>query len=241
MDALVAFAAALLSFRLAGLLLARWRERRTPELAAWGASLAAYAIASGALAWSAAAGWSNASFRVYYLFGGLLTAALLGAGSLLRVGVAPVARVALVYVGVAAGVAVAAPLDPSVGGTEIPDARDHLAFFPTRAVAIAGNLAGSLAVVGVALATIRRRPLGNALILAGVAVAAGGSTLLGFGEGEAAASLAVAAGLLYAGFVVPAGAPGAPRDNPDPEQDREHDHEQLLQSTHRAAVSENGV
>ena len=52
-------------------------------VAAWSASLFAYAIASAALAWGAAAGWDDRAFRVYYLAGGLLTAPLLGAGSLL--------------------------------------------------------------------------------------------------------------------------------------------------------------
>ena len=42
--------------------------------------------ASAALAWGTAAGWNEAAFRVYYLFGGLLTAPLLGAGSLLLLG-----------------------------------------------------------------------------------------------------------------------------------------------------------
>ena len=230
-DALVAFAATLLSLRLAGLLVRHWRERRRPELAAWAASLASYALASGALAWSAAAGWSNASFRVYYLFGALLTAALLGAGSLLLVGRRAAAPIALVYVGLAAGAALAAPLDPAVGGSEIPDAREHLDLLPVRALAIAGNVAGSVAVVVVALVTIRRRPLGNALIVAGVGVAAAGSALFGLGEGEAAASVAVAALLLYGGFVVPSRA-RAPGNHPDPQEDGQEEHERLLHGAH---------
>ena len=84
MDVVLAFIAALVSLRLAADLIRRWRDRRTPELLAWGASLAAFAAASGALAWAAAAGWDDRAFRAYYLFGGLLTAPLLGAGSLLR-------------------------------------------------------------------------------------------------------------------------------------------------------------
>jgi hypothetical protein len=50
--------------------------------------------------------------------------------------------------------------------------------------------------------TIRRRPIGNALLLAGVAVAAAGSALAGLGEAETGASIALAAALLYAGFVL---------------------------------------
>jgi len=86
MDVLLAFAAALLTLRLAGALLARWRARRAPELAAWAASLLCYSVASAALAWGAAHGWDGRAFRVYYLFGGLLTAPLLGVGSLLLAG-----------------------------------------------------------------------------------------------------------------------------------------------------------
>ena len=201
MEALLAFGAALLALRLAGALARRWRARRAPELAAWAASLLAYAIASGALAWGAAAGWDDRAFRVYYLFGGLLTAPLLGAGSLLLVGRRAAAPVVLLYTGLATGVALAVPLAEPVHGTAIPDAQAHLDLFPARVLAIAGNSIGTLAVVGVALATIRRRPLGNALIVAGVVVAAAGSAISGLGAAETAAFVAVAAMLLYAGFV----------------------------------------
>jgi hypothetical protein len=82
-EALLAFTAALVALRFAGDLFTRFRARRAPNLAAWAASLFAYAVASAALAWGAAAGWDDITFRVYYLAGGLITAPLLGAGSLL--------------------------------------------------------------------------------------------------------------------------------------------------------------
>ena len=201
MDALVAFAAALLALRLCGRLAGRWRERRAPELAAWSASLLAFAVAAGALAWGASYGWGDAAFRVYYLFGALLTAPLLGAGSLLLTGRRWALPAVLVYTGLAIGVAIAVPLTSAVTGTAVPDARDHLDVWPARVLALLGNGLGTLAVVAVAVATIRRRPVGNALILAGVGVAAAGSALFGLGETQAAVSLALAAVLLYAGFV----------------------------------------
>ncbi len=203
-SALLAFAAALLTLRLSGDLVRRYRKRRAPELAAWAAGLGAYSVAAGALAWGAAAGWSDAAFRVYYLGGALLTAALLGVGSLLLVGRRWIAPIALVYVGVAIGIAIAVPLHGTLTGTDIPEAQEVLDPWPARTLAIVGNSVGTLLVVGVALLTFRSRPVGNALILAGIAVAGIGSGLAGLGIGALAPAIAVAAALLYAGFVAPA-------------------------------------
>jgi hypothetical protein len=197
----VAFAGALVSLRLAASLSARWRADRQPEMAVWAASLLAFAIASGALAWGAAAGWDGPSFRVYYLFGGLLTAALLGAGSLLRAGARGVMPITLIYSGVAIGIVLAVALTAPVTGSEIPSADDHLELFPARVLAILGNSIGTLAAVAVAAAGLRRRPIGNTLILLGIGVAALGSTIAGLGEGGSAAFAVVAATLLYGGFI----------------------------------------
>jgi len=84
----------------------------------------------------------------------------------------------------------------------LPPAQDHLAFFPGRLLAIVANSVGTLAVVGVAVRSLRRRPLGNTLIVLGVAAAAVGSGLAGLGA--LGSSLGIAAGvvLLYAGFVL---------------------------------------
>jgi hypothetical protein len=202
-DALLAFVAALVTLRLSADLVRRFRTRRAPELAAWAAGLASYSLAAAALAWGAAAGWSDAAFRVYYLGGALLTAALLGAGSLLLVGRRLVAPVALAYVGLAIGIAVSVPLQLERPGTGIPEAQDVLDLWPARVVAIAANSLGTLAVVAVAVVTIRSRPLGNAFLLAGIAVAAVGSGLAGLGVGALAPVIVVAALLLYAGFITP--------------------------------------
>jgi hypothetical protein len=192
--------------RLGGLLATRWRNARRPELAAWSAGLVAYALAAGAMAFGAAIGWNGAAFRVYYLFGGLLTAALLGLGSLLLIGRHSALSPALLYIGLAVGVALAAPLHGEISGTEIPEAQDHLDLFPARVVAIVGNSLGTLAVLAVAISTIRRRPLGNVLIVTGVAVAALGSALAGLGAAQSAVFVAIAALLLYGGFTARSGA-----------------------------------
>lgn len=211
MDALVAFAAALLAFRLAGLLAARYRASKRPELLAWSAGLAAYAVAAAAIAWGEAAQWDGRAFRVYYAAGALLTAPLLGAGSLLLARRRRAGSLALVYAGLAVGVSLAMPLHGAFAAHGIPAAQDHLAFLPARLLAILANSLGTLAVVGVALRSIRRRPLGNALIVAGIAAAALGSGLAGLGAAGSAIGIAVGAALLYAGFVAPAQLPAMPR------------------------------
>ena len=204
MDALVAFAAALLAFRLAGLLAGRYRSSRRSELLAWAAGLGAYAVAAAAIAWGEAAGWDGRAFRVYYAAGGLLTAPLLGAGSLLLDGRRRAGAAALVYAGLAVGISLAVPVHGVFAAHGIPAAQDHLAFLPARLLAILANSVGTLAVVAVALRSFRRRPLGNGLIVAGIAAAATGSALAGLGAAVSAVGIAAGAALLYAGFVLPA-------------------------------------
>lgn len=204
MDVIVAFAAALLALRLSGDLTRRWRMTRRPELAWWAWSLGAYAIAAAAIAWGEAAGWDARAFRVYYAAGALLTAPLLGAGSLVLAGVRRVRGPALVYVGLAVGVAIAVPVHGAFAAHGIPAAQDHLAFLPARLLAIAANIVGTAAVVVVALRSIRRRLLGNTLLILGVVAAATGSGLTGLGATGTALGIAVGAALLYAGFVLPA-------------------------------------
>lgn len=201
-DALLPFAAALVSLHLAGRLLGTWRERRDAPAAIWAAGLTAYALASAALAWGAAAGWDGRAFRAYYLFGGMLVAPLLGLGSLARAGWGRAGALALAYAGLAVGVAVAMPLHGSFPADSIPAASGHLRFLPGRLVAVAANVAGTVAVVGVALRTLRHRPLGNALVVGAVALAGVGSAVGALGETGQGAFLLGGAVLIYAGVRV---------------------------------------
>ena len=193
MNALLSFAAALVSLRLAGRLLS---ERRI----AWAGGLLAFAGAAAAMAWGAAHGWDEAAFRVYYLCGALLSAPLLGVGSLTLAGRRAAAPIGLVYTGLALGLALAMPVHGGFGSQHVPHAQDHLDALP-RAVAIAGSALGTLAVVTVAVTRLRRRPVGNALLVAAVAVAAAASALTQTAVAAAALCFALAAGLLYAGAV----------------------------------------
>jgi hypothetical protein len=189
-DVLLSFAAALLSLRLAGLLL---RGRRV----AWAGGLASFAAAAAAMAWGSAHGWDARAFRAYYLAGALLSAPLLGVGSLGLWGRRWAARAGLLWSGLAVGVAVAMPVHGTFSGTDVPHAQDHVDAL-ARVLAIAGSSAGAVAVVVVAVATLRRRPFGNALLVGAVAAAAAASALTQTAVAAAAACFALAAGLLYA-------------------------------------------
>ena len=191
MDVLLSFAAALISLRLAGRLLRSGRV-------AWAGGLLSFAAAAGAMAWGAAHGWDAASFRVYYLAGALLSAPLLGVGSLQLWRKRWAAPVGLLYTGLAFGVAIAMDVHGSFSGQDVPRAQDHVDVLP-RVVAIVGSSLGALAVVVVAVATLRRRPRANALVVGAVAAAAAASALTQTAVSAASACFALAAVLLAAG------------------------------------------
>ena len=189
-DVLLSFAAALVSLRLAGLLL---RSRHY----AWAGGVLSFAAACAMMAWGAAHGWDTASFRVWYLAGALLSAPLLGVGSLMLWGRNWAAPLGLVYTGLAVGLAAAMPVHGSFDSTAVPHAQDHVDTL-ARVVAIAASSLGTGAVLLVAVATWRRRPLGNALVVAAVCAAATASALTQTAVAAAAACFALAAALLYA-------------------------------------------
>jgi hypothetical protein len=200
-SALLGFAAALVALRLAGRLFSR---RSRPEMLIWAWSLAAYAVAAGAIAWGEAAQWDARAFRVYYAAGALLTAPLLGAGSLALAGLRRAGAIAFGYAGLAIGVALAMPVHGVFAAHGIPPAQDHLTFAPARLLAITANILGTAVVVAVALRSIRRRPWGNTPLFLVATAPPPGSGIAGLGAGGAAVGIAAGAALLYAGFVAPA-------------------------------------
>jgi len=190
-NALLSFTAALISLRLAGRLLATRRY-------AWAGGLLSFGAAAAAMAWGGAYGWGSPSFRVYYLAGALLSAPLLGIGSLTLVGKRWAGPVGLAYAGLAVGIAAAMPVHGTFTGTGVPPAQDHLDALP-RVVAITASVLGTLAVAGVAALTLRRRPIGNALLVGALIAAATASVLTQTAVAAAAVCFALAAALLYAG------------------------------------------
>ena len=80
-DAVPPIAAALLAATFALLLLRSLLRRTAGQKALWAVGFALFAVAAASEAAAQRAGWSPALFRMYYIAGGVLTVAYLGAGS----------------------------------------------------------------------------------------------------------------------------------------------------------------
>lgn len=206
---------------LAGALAARMAGSATrafsPAKPLWAAGLLLFAAASAAAAYGTADGWGGASFRIYYLAGGCLCVAVLGAGSAFLALPRPLALVVLgmtitAVVGATVTVLIA-PVDQAA-----LDAVTGLHAPPNSAIgghasiwAIALNSAGTLLLVaGAAVSLARRVRVGpNAAILAGVLVIAAAGTLTRFGGeetlyvGQMVGLLVLGAGMEWAGRSAP--------------------------------------
>ena len=81
LDTFLPVATALLALLFAGLLVASFRRRAAGEKLLWACGFGLFAVAAASEALAQRSGWSAALFRSYYLAGGVLTVAYLGAGS----------------------------------------------------------------------------------------------------------------------------------------------------------------
>ncbi len=198
--------------------LVRWTQRRSPHLSAWAVALALFALASALLALGTSNGWDRGTFRVFYLFGAVLTVPWLALGSvalLLGPDAARRARWSLVFFsGLAAGVLLSAPMD-AVRGRAIPVGKDVFDAGPRALAAIGSGVGAVVVIAGALLSTVRfaqdrrstdgaRLAAANALVALGTLVLSGGGLVQGIvGHDEAfTLTLAIGIGVIYAGFLV---------------------------------------
>lgn len=198
--------------------LVRWTQRRSPHLSAWAVSLALFALASALLALGTSNGWDRGTFRVFYLFGAVLTVPWLALGSvalLLGPDAARRARWSLVFFsGLAAGVLLSAPMD-AVRGTAIPVGKDVFDAGPRALAAMGSGVGAAVIIAGALLSAVRfardrhstdggRLAAANALVALGTLVLSGGGLVQGIvGHDEAfTLTLAIGIGVIYAGFLV---------------------------------------
>jgi hypothetical protein len=194
--------------------LLQYAQRHKPYQLAWGIALSMFAVASLALTLGVAVGWSPSNFKLYYLFGAILNVPWLALGTVLLLGRRTAARVylgcLLAFSAVSVALVVLAPVTSAdLASSLVPEGRRFLPL-AVRLLAVSGNVAGTLLVIGGAvvsgLALRRRRELrprfeGNLLIALGVAFAAGGGVFAFLDQsGKLGAGLAVGACVMYLGF-----------------------------------------
>jgi hypothetical protein len=226
MDVVLAVIGAAIASALAVELLVGWRARRKLHAEIWAAAFGAYAVATWALAFGLAFGWTSFSFRTFYYLGAIANISLLATGSvaLWREPVAkrtlPIVNLWLVFGFFATFLApFVAPLpsDSVPEGSEVFDFTfmiEALTLPGPRMFAAISGAVGSIVIIALAVVSAarswrpnRRLAVGNLLIVGGVLVPAFGGSLTALGESSALAiSLAVGITLLWFGYRMASGA-----------------------------------
>lgn len=195
----------------------RWLARRRPHELAWSASLAMFCLASGALAAGAALGWSEVTFRLFYLFGAIVNVPFLALGTVYLLGSRRLADRCAVgvtaFAAFAAGVLAVAPFTAPLPRDELARGSEVFGALP-RVLAASASGVGALVVVVGALwsaARVRRARVvvANGLIALGTVVT-GASGLLNAVLDEMtgfAVALVLGVSILFAGFLVATSGP----------------------------------
>jgi hypothetical protein len=192
----------------------QYLSRRKPYQAIWAVALAMFAAAAFFETAGEAVGWSDPTYKGYYLFGGLLNVGWLGLGSLLLL-VSPragrIATVVMVLISIIALVVVLmSHTDHNLLKAQVParGAIDVPAILP-----LITNLGGSLLLIGGAAWSAwrsaragapRNRVLGLAVLAAGAFIVAGGHSYAQTRGVYAAQPLSEALGIvaMFVGYLV---------------------------------------
>ena len=134
-------------------------KTRSKHLLAWLVSMVAFAVASVALWAGAAFGWEVATFRVFYLFGAILSVPPLALGTLYLLGNEKTAdRIAVAVAALslfAVGVLAAAPTTGGLSVIGLPRGADVFSGLP-RLLAAFASIAGTLVVITGAVWTLQQ-------------------------------------------------------------------------------------
>jgi hypothetical protein len=207
----------------------RWLRRRKPHELAWTVAMAFFVVASLALWWAEGRGWSNGSFRVFFMFGAIVNVPWLALGTIyLLVGPkagAAVTRILLVFSGFAIGVVLTAPINGTISPVGLPAGKDHFEPLP-RILAAVGSSIPAVVIFGGALwstwrvlrganpamtsaatrqvSSTRMLAAGNILIAAGAAtLSMSGTFSARLGEDRAfVVTLLLGIVILFVGFLV---------------------------------------
>lgn len=204
----------------------QYLTRRKPYQAIWAIALAMFGVAALFETFGEAAGWSDATYKGYYLFGGLLNVGWLGLGSLLLLVPARAGRVAVTVMVVVSLISLVALLashtNPALLRAQVP-ARG--AIDVTSILPLVTNLGGSLLLIGGAAWSAwktarsgapRNRVIGLAVLAGGAFIVAGGHSYAQSKGFYAAQPVSEAIGIvaMFAGYLVIESRPALARSTP---------------------------
>jgi hypothetical protein len=215
----------------------RWLAKRSRHELVWTIALAMFALGSLALWCGAALGWSEASFKAFYLFGAILNVPFLALGTVYLLAGTKRGDIATGVVSLlgafAAGIVVATPVTHAIGGSTLPQGSQVFGVGPRVAAGVASGV-GAMVIFagaiwsGVRLLLGRRRtrwaasvPRGagrlaaaNFTIAAGTLVLSAGGILNSTVDAMNAftISLVVGIAIIFAGFLLADS--GSPADGP---------------------------
>ena len=176
---------------------------------AWTVALACFAVAAFALAFGATHGWSDVSFRVFYLFGAILNVPFLALGTVYLLGGERKGNIAaaavVVVVAFAAGVITVAPLKAPIPADRLVQGSEVFGALPRVLAALCSALPALVIFAGAVWSAVRRqRVASNVLIALGTLVLSSSGLLNSvLGEMDAfAVTLAAGVTILFAGFLV---------------------------------------
>jgi hypothetical protein len=216
MDALLASVAGVAATLFSADLWRDYRRRPRPHIAAYATGMTMFAVATWALLYGLTAGWTEASYRVFYLFGAILNIPFLALGSMFLVVGPRAGHIMTIALGAFTAISTTLTATVPFANPLPPDGIPHDIFargFGPRLFAIIGGAMGATILVVLALVSVfrfwkkdRRIVWGNALIVAGTLAAAWRRTSLALGEASGfALSLLLAVTLIWAGYRVASG------------------------------------
>lgn len=224
-EAALAAAATLVAAAFTLSTLDRWVARRRPHEGAWTIALAMFTIASASLWVGATAGWSEPTFRIFYLFGAILNVPWLALGTVELLGGRrwgrPCAAGLALLSAFAAGVMAVTPFTGPVPSDELPQGSDVFGALPRILAAVCSGGAALVIVAGALWSAWRlvkgqdrgaagsaaapgRLAVGNVLIAAGTLVLSASGTLNARLGADTAFAVTLTAGVavLFVGFLV---------------------------------------
>lgn len=214
MDVVLSLFAGIVSFTFFVEILIKSIKNKRPNLIFWTIAIGMYSFATIALASGLYSGWTQFSFAVFYFFGGITNVPAFGLGSAYLVfkkdNVHIASGIYALFICSAIYSMITAPDINLLNIEGIPEGRELYEISGPRLWAILGNSIGSLALVGIAIASIVKYRIinqdlatTNVLIAIGAFAPAFSGILLAFGDGASKAlSLLVGISLIYLGYKI---------------------------------------